>query len=488
MTVEHAIVETPFGTLRGTKTGGVAAFHRVPYAPAPVGERRFQMPGSAPRWSDVRDASAPAPVPPQLPSRLDRVMGAYPAAQDEDCLHLDIWTTHAKGDKAPVLVFIHGGAFMTGGGSLACYDGGVLAREHGLVVVTITYRLGLFGFSPLAELGGLNLGLHDQIAALHWIKEAVEAFGGDPERFTVAGQSAGAFSIAAMLGSPSCKGLFARAVMMSAPLGLRLKKPEDARAPVEALLAELGLPGQTEALRHLPTDRLLGGLDALSRRPPAIPGDVTPPFMPVLDGTLIPRDPADSIVNGSARWCDTIVGVTREEFAAFLSGSPAIDQLTDVQLLDLIARDAGDGATAAFERMKAKRAPSSAVKILGDWNSDQVFIGPSLTVAKAQAAQGRPGYVYRFDWQSPKPGLDACHCLDLPFLFGNTDVWQRAPMVQGADLGEVNGLSRRFRGAVAAFAATGNPNGSGLPVWPSFGEQGAMLRIDRQIEAFRPIA
>jgi para-nitrobenzyl esterase len=487
--VGQVIVETPFGNVRGSISEGVSAFHRIPYAAPPIGDRRFLMAGPAPHWPGIRDTTAPGPIPPQLPSRLDRVMGAYPATQDEDCLHLDVWTSHARGDQAPVLVFIHGGAFMTGGGSLPCYDGHVLARDHGLVVVTVTYRLGLLGFPPLPELGGLNLGIHDQIAALRWIKQAVGAFGGDPDRITVAGQSAGAFSIATMLGSESCKGLFARAILMSAPLGLSLKKPEDARAPVAALLDVLGLASdQTEALRSLPVERLLSALEIVAKRPPAVLGDVTPPFMPVLDGSLIPRDPLTSILNGSASWCDTIVGVTREEFAAFLSGNPDIESLTDEQLLGLIARDVGEAASAALERAKAKRVPSSPAKILGDWNSDQVFIKPGLEVAKAQVSHGRAGYSYRLDWQSPKAGLDACHCLDLPFLFGNSDVWRHAPMIEGADLREVDDLSRLFRGAVAAFAATGNPNGPALPEWPGFGDGGAILHVDRQIAAFRHIA
>src|SRR5262249_1665480 len=131
--VEHLEVETPFGRLRGVKSEGVTTFRRVPYTEAPIDLRRFEMPGAAPRWHGGRDAIAPGPIPPQLPSRLDGVTGAYEAEQSEDCLHLDIWPSHKEGDRAPVLVFIHGGAFMTGGGSLPCYDGSVLAKENGLV-------------------------------------------------------------------------------------------------------------------------------------------------------------------------------------------------------------------------------------------------------------------------------------------------------------------------------------------------------------------
>ncbi|WP_316208029.1 carboxylesterase family protein, partial [Bradyrhizobium sp. SZCCHNR3008] len=183
--VEHVELETPFGRLRGARSEGVTAFRRVPYAEAPVGPLRFEMPSVPPRWGGVRDAVAAGPIPPQNPSRLDVVMGTYDVEQSEDCLHLDVWTGHAAGDRAPVLVFIHGGAFMTGGGSLPCYDGGILAKDNGLVVVNVSYRLGILGFFPHPGLGGLNLGLHDQVAALRWIAQAISVFGGDPQRITV---------------------------------------------------------------------------------------------------------------------------------------------------------------------------------------------------------------------------------------------------------------------------------------------------------------
>lgn len=413
-------------------------------------------------------------------------MGTYHTEQSEDCLHLDIWTSHAEGDRAPVLVFIHGGAFMTGGGSLPCYDGGVLAKENGLVVVNITYRLGILGFFPHPGLGGVNLGLHDQVAALRWIAQAISAFGGDPQRITITGQSAGAFSIAALAGIEDGSKLFNRAIMMSAPVGIKLRSVEQARPIVEAILDVLGAaPNDVDKLRAMPVDRIFDGLRILQRRPPAIPGDITPPFMPVLDEALVQRDPSDSIQMGRAGWCDMMIGVTREEYAAFSISNPALDELSEDALEELIRSQGGDDATVV--RLRAARAPATPRMILGDFYSERIFTRQSLEIAATQFRLGRNAFTYLFDWQSPMPGLGACHCIDLPFLFGNFDVWQAAPMVKGADRREVQDLSRLFRGSIAAFAEGGDPNGRGLPKWPAYAADQAVLHFDRYITASRYI-
>ncbi|QAU47923.1 carboxylesterase/lipase family protein [Bradyrhizobium guangzhouense] len=487
--VEHVELDTPFGRLRGARSEGVTAFRKVPYAEAPVGRLRFEMPSAAPRWAGVRDAIAAGPVPPQNPSRLDAVMGTYDVEQSEDCLHLDIWTGHVPEDRAPVLVFIHGGAFMTGGGSLPCYDGGILAKENGLVVVNITYRLGILGFFPHPSLGGLNLGLHDQVAALRWITQAISAFGGDPQRITVIGQSAGAFSIAAFAGTEAGAGLFNRAILMSAPVGIKLRTVEQSRPVANAILDVLGIAADdVDKLRTIPVDRALEGLRLLQRRPPAIPGDISPPFMPVLDDTLVQCDPIESIRTGGARWCDMMIGATREEYAAFSISNPSLDELSEDALEDLIRSHGEYDASATLARLRSARVPATPRMLLGDFYSERMFTRQSLEIAATQSGLGRKAFTYLFDWQAPVPGLGACHCIDLPFLFGNIDVWQAASMVKGADRREVRDLSRLFRGSIAAFAAAGDPNGHGLPEWPAYTANQTVLHFDRRIAASRYIA
>ncbi len=471
-------VETPFGRLRGHASDGVTAYRGVPYAHA----RRFEMPGPPPRWSSVRDASRPGTIPPQNPSRLDAVMGAYDAPQSEDCLHVDIWTTHRPGARAPVLVFIHGGGFMTGGGSLPCYDGSVLARENGLVVVNISYRLGVFGFWPGAALGPANLGLHDQVAALRWIHEAIACFGGDPERVAISGQSAGGFSVAAHLAAGLGPKLFRRAFMMSAPLGLELRSLERATPHEAALVDGLGLRN-AKALRDMPVDEVFTRLRGLEKNAAGVPGDITPPFMPVVDGDILPGPPLETLRARPFDGCDVMIGVTREELAAFYVGNPRLDGLTDDALRELFRHELGGDADATLSTIRSERVPATPRALLADLHTDRAFLEPSLELAAVRRRQGGKAFAYIFDWAPPGSPLAACHCLDLPFLYGNTDVWKVAPMLQGADLREVNELGRRFRGAVAAFVADGDPNAADLPRWPAFGEGRIVLHVDRRITA-----
>lgn len=486
------ILETPFGKIRGVKRDGVAAFHRVPYARPASGEGRYQLPGEPLRWSGMLDATERSHVAPQLPSRLDAVMGVYPMVLEEDCLHLDIWSPVAPDASAPVLVFVHGGAFMTGGGSLACYDGALLAKNSGCVVVNITYRLGPLGFLSQPGFAPTNLGIHDQIAALKWIGEAIGAFGGNPNEITISGQSAGSYSIAVMLANPACKGLFKRAILMSAPLGLKLRKAEDAPPVARGMLQVLGFdPADLEPLRTLAPERFLDALKLLQQKmpAPAVPGDVAPPFMPVIDGDLIKCDPIDAILDGEGAWCDTIIGITREEFGSFTLGNPIFANFTEEQLKAEFVRLFGDGAEKALAKAKSRRAPAHPGAILADLRADEAFNDQSAEFAAAQARHGAYSYMYQFDWQSLRAGLGACHCLDLPFLFGNFETWvgAGAASVAGADLAELQDLSGIFQNALMTFARTGSPEGEGLPAWPRYGENGTRLHFDRRVQAYASI-
>ncbi|WP_417626007.1 carboxylesterase/lipase family protein [Pararhodobacter aggregans] len=486
---DQILRQTPFGSLSGATSGGVTRFHRVPYSQPRLGVDRFARPTEPPVWHGIRDATRPGPVPPQLPSRLDGVMGIYDCAQDEDCLHLDIWQPEGLSAPAPVIAFIHGGAFMTGGGSMPCYDGAALARATGCVVVTISYRLGILGFLPVEEAGALNLGLHDQIAALRWIRQAIGAFGGDAGNVTAIGQSAGAFSIAAFMALPLGPSLFDKAVLMSAPLGIRLRTPAEAAGIRHALLRELGgAPGDLEPLRRAPVGDLLAALEALGRKapPPAEPGTITPPFMPVLDPELIPRDPLDALVEGAGAWCPVVIGVTREEHASFhMAGSP-LDTLTEAGLGALFTREYGAEGPQRLAQARARRSPATPRTLVIDLRGELDFVAAAWTVAAAQVRHGQgASHAYRFDWQSPMPGLGAGHCLDLPFLFGTPALWEAMPMVRGAERAEVEGLSTLFQGAIAAFARSGSPSGPALPRWPAFGPDRTILQIDRLSAATR---
>jgi para-nitrobenzyl esterase len=268
------LVHAPAGALRGVATGAVTAFLGIPYGSA----ERFAAPRPAPAWEGVRDAVRPGPAAPQPPSRLERVMGpGSDLVQDEDCLSLNVWTPGGTG--LPVLVWLHGGAFSSGSGAEAWYDGALLAERGRMVVVTVNYRLGALGYLYLSpEFAPANLGLLDQIAALGWVRENIAAFGGDPDRVTLAGQSAGALSTLALLGDPAGRGLFQQVILQSAPTGVQPYGPREAARIGRRLLDILGLhPDEADQLRAVPVPRLLAAQGELARRM-AAPLMMTPPF------------------------------------------------------------------------------------------------------------------------------------------------------------------------------------------------------------------
>jgi para-nitrobenzyl esterase len=400
------LVHAPAGTLSGVATGAVMAFPGIPYGSA----ERFAAPRPVPAWEGVRDAVRPGPVAPQPPSRLEHVMGpGSDLAQDEDCLSLNVWTPGGTG--LPVLVWLHGGAFSSGSGAEAWYDGALLAERGRMVVVTVNYRLGALGYLYLSpEFAPADLGLLDQIAALGWVRENIAAFGGDPDRVTLAGQSAGALSILALLGHPAGRGLFQQAILQSTPTGVPPYRTQEAAGIGRRLLEVLGLhPDEAERLRRVPVPTLLTAQGELARRM-AAPFTVTPPFQLVADGGV----PADLLADAPGAM-PMLIGTTRDEARAFFPGAPA----------DLTGRLFRDG---------------------------------SLRLAH----QARSAFAFQFDWSPPGSLLGACHCIDLPFVFGDLDAWRASPMLAGADDADLRRLAEQVQGAWTGFVHAGSPD------WPPF--------------------
>ena len=274
-------IETTAGALHGTREGDISAFKGIPFAAPPVGDLRWRPPQPAPRWSGVRDATAYGSACIQKPG-ISLENGGDPGPLNEDCLYLNVWTPRAEpGVRLPVMVWIHGGALIFGAGSLALYDGASLAR-HGVVVVSINYRLGPLGFFAHPALdkavpnGPANFGLLDQIAALQWVRRHIASFGGDPSQVTVFGQSAGAQSVLALMASPPAQGLFQRAIAQS-PYGVPSHPRAKARQTGIRLAEAAGLPGERATLaelRRVPAPALASFGDlALSLAPGFIVGD-----------------------------------------------------------------------------------------------------------------------------------------------------------------------------------------------------------------------
>ncbi|HYG42383.1 MAG TPA: carboxylesterase family protein, partial [Bordetella sp.] len=273
------------GSLTGSVENGVCRFSAIPYAQAPVGPLRFAPPLPA-SWHGDRDASRPGPVAPQLPSRLREAMGDFDVPQSEDCLHLTVWTPGADLGKRPVVIWLHGGAWQSGGGALPWYDGSQLAGQGDLVVVAVNYRLAALGWLYVPGVAA-NMGLLDQELAIDWVHEHIAAFGGDPTRLTVMGQSAGASAICAMLAR---RPRFSRAILQSAALGRSFRTAAQALPLTQAFLAAAGA-ADIHAARQLPVAALLQAqqapqvADALQAE-----GAQRSLFSPVLDGQVLPHD------------------------------------------------------------------------------------------------------------------------------------------------------------------------------------------------------
>lgn len=386
------------GRLRGHRDSGVDAYFAIPYAAPPA---RFRPPEAPPPWDGTRDATRTGPASPQPRSRLAHVMGDRSLEQSEDCLTLNVWTPSDPGEGGrPVLVFLHGGGFSSGSGALDWYAGGPLARRGDLVVVTVNYRLGALGFMQL-EHG--NVGVLDQIQALRWVRDNIAAFGGDPDAVTVSGQSAGAISILAMLSGQAADGLFQRAILQSAPAGMRPQTPAEADELAAEFVDILGTDPYEAAVSDLLTTQL-----ELARRHP---NGAIPPFQLVGDGHTVA---ADIITTVGEHGVPILMGTTRDEARAFM---------TD-----------GDAEV-----------------------TESLFAGPMMRLA----AQSTPAWLYRFDWSPAGSPLRACHCIELPFVFGTLPAYHDAPMLAGADITTLTALVDVVQPAWISFVHHGDPG------WPA---------------------
>jgi len=369
-------------TLTGLRRHGVMRFGALRYAQAPVGRLRFAPPVPASLHGEV-DATGTGPVAPQLPSALARVLGPSKAPQSEDCLHLSVWTPGTDAATRPVVVWCHGGAWQSGG-VLNWYDGEALARRGNVVVVGVNARLGPLGWL-LADGGVANLGLLDLDLAFQWVSDHIAAFGGDATRITAMGQSAGGTNVAALLARGAST--FQRAILQSAPLGRGFRSADAARSIGQKLLRAAGVATLDQA-RSLPAETLLRAQQA-----PEVVATVRELadghglFGPVLDGDTLP--PLTPQVAGRV---DVLAGWNRDEMRAFT------------------APGATPGTTS--DETEAERR----------------FAAPARQWAAHAAQAGRQAWLYRFDGAPGMP-FGACHCAELPFVFGTHDAFASAPML-----------------------------------------------------------
>jgi len=458
------VVKIDSGALKGVDDGTVVAFKGIPYAAPPVGNLRWRAPQPAAPWSGVRSAAEYGSDCMQLPFPGDAApLGTPPA---EDCLVLNVWTpSHASGKKLPVMVWIYGGGFVNGGSSPSVYDGTQFAKR-GIVFVSFNYRLGRFGFfahpaltkeSPSGPLG--NYGYMDQIAALEWVRRNVAAFGGDPAQVTLFGESAGGGSVLTLMTSPLSRGLFHRAVIESGG-GRRGLFParhvrEDAPgAPSgESVGVEfaksVGVTGDDAAalaaLRKLPADAVVAGLNMATMRTPTYPG-------PMIDGALAVETPEDAFRAGHQMKIPVMVGANSADIG--FSFAKSMEEVL-----------APFGANA--EKARAAYDPDGAgeVRKVGTAiSADRIMVEPARFVARMVAASGQAAYVYRFSYVAEsmrKEWPGAPHATEIPYVFDTVAA------KYGKDLTPADEATAQAANAYwADFAKTGNPNGDGRPAWP----------------------
>ncbi len=474
-------VQTSHGRLRGQSRDGIAAFRGIRYARAPRGTLRFRPPEPAEPWTGTREALRPGPAAPQV--RLPGLPFVSLAGQSsgEDCLSLNVFTPGTDGARRPVLFWIHGGGFLVGSGATPLYDGRKLARRGDLVVVTVNYRLGALGFLDLGSVFGeslaqsSNLGLRDLIAALEWVRENAERFGGDPSNVTICGQSSGAMCVSALLAAPRARGLFHRAIAQSGAADHVL--PRDGAARVaHAFFGQLGgPPGDLEALGRIPVERIL---QAQHR---TILGIQDPRrlmiYLPSLDDDVLPRDPLDALRAGGGAPVPLLLGTTLDEWKLFRLVDRDRFAIHDGEVLDRVEQvlESYPGAPAAHvalgEYRSALRARGARTRARDVWNAFQsarVFHYPAMRLAEAHSAAGSGVYSYLFTWRSPtlRRSLGACHALELPFVWGFTRHPLALPLL-GVDRSAPR-LSRAMQHAWAAFARDGVPRASALPEWERY--------------------
>ncbi len=480
-------VETAAGHLRGVDIDGIATFLGIPYGDRVDGEWRFRPPRPHPGWPGVRDALTFGPAAPQADPRVDadpiyhRVLRLlYPGvptplegrAWSENCLFLNVWASSVEGPPKPVMVWLHGGAFVHGTGAEGWFQGDRLAVGGDVVVVTVNHRLGLLGFlapAPAlgeeAELSGLA-GMLDIVEALRWVRANIAAFGGDPGNVTIFGQSGGGAKVSTLLAMPGARGLFQKAIIQSGA-GLRAVTPEDAERTLHRVLADLDV-ADADALRSMPAERLVAAQAG------ATEGALMRRLGPVLHDRELPAHPFDGAPTPLGAHIPLLIGATTHEVSLMLSEHRWFHELTEAELPARFEELAGEGWRDVLDVYQAREVNALPQLVLARAASDARFVAASRKLRELKATQPADVYSYRFDYRAGTLGgiLGAHHSLDLPFVFDNVD---RSPAAGPSEhrFAVAASMSRAW----AAFARTGSPCTPEFADWRSFGASGETYRI-----------
>lgn len=468
------VVETRFGRVRGASRNGVHVFKAVPYGDDTSGPNRFMPPRAPKPWAGVRDCLEYGPQTPQgsgpseaqsprSPDGYTRLYVGRPETQSEDCLILNIWTPALDGAKRPVMFWIHGGGFSTGSGSSPWYDGTNVALKQDVVVVTINHRLNVFGYAHLGAFNdrfadSANCGTLDCIAALQWVRDNIDRFGGDPGRVMIHGQSGGGRKTSMLLATTPAQGLYQRAVVQSGSQ-LRVDSLETGEAKARRLLAALNIePGEVHRLQDVPLADIQR-VQAIAAR-----GQ----WMPVAGTPSLPTHPCDGVIPSMSRDVPLMLGTCRTEVAGYLATDAAMDDLGEAQLLERlegVQRGQGAALLAMYRRLYPQAGNAEIAYMAG---SDRSYFLDSTIMATARAEQAAAAtFYYSFDWETPVDDgrFFAPHAVEIPFVF---DSLALAETIVGPVTPEAQRLADQVSGLWASFARTGVPSAPDVPAWTPY--------------------
>lgn len=497
--VPTKVVKTTNGAIQGLVQGGVQIFKGIRYGAVPVGALRFMPPQKPEPWKEIADATEFGAPAIQMMSGVlaspvtdfqRQLSGVLPIPQEakignEDCLFLNVWTPGlGDGKKRPVMVWLHGGGFAAGSGAWLVYDGTNLARRGDAVVVTVNHRLNVFGHLYLGGFAGDayaksgNVGMLDVVAALEWVRDNIEHFGGDPGNVTIMGESGGGAKVCVLLAMPDAKGLFHKAIIQSgAALGARPKVAATRLA--KGILDELQVnTGDIRALQAIPAHAIVSAAFASTAK---TEGAGTYGFVnlsPVVDGVVLPADPFIPSAPAISANVPILIGWNKDEMTLFNAAEPWFGKLTEAETMDRakqMASAKSESLIAAYRKLHPDYTPTYTYNLL---MTDTAFFADSITLAERKAAQKAASvYMYNLVWETPVANnqFKTPHFLDVPFMFDNVE---KARVLVGPGP-QPEALAKQMSDAWLAFARTGKPDAKSIPHWPPYTtEQRSTMTFD----------
>lgn len=475
------VVQTEAGKVQGLMDGGISTFKGIRYGKAPVGSLRFMPPEKPERWTNIQEATALAapcmqmysPGGPRQSDFSTEIQSIFPTGPEsridnEDCLFLNVWTPAADAKKRPVMIWFHGGGHSYGSGGWPVYDGRNLAAKGDVVVVTVNHRLNALGYMYLGDKFGPdfaksgNAGDLDLVASLQWVKDNIAAFGGDASNVTIMGESGGGAKVSHMLAMPAAQGLFHKAAIQSGP-GVTSGKKADAAKLTDRVLTALGVT-TVEQLRSVPADDIINATRKImdSGGGYRLGG---PNFGPIVDGTILPRDPFLPTAPEGSKDVPILIGWNKDEMTIFMAAQPWFGTL-DFASLDAMAPIFGPKGKLLIEHYRKENPDYSASHIAVRAMGGRFIQGTYLLADQKAAQKGAPVYVYQLTYETPVQGgvYKSPHTLDIPFMFNNVDT-SRVLVGEGKD---AETMGKMMSDAWLAFAKNGVPASPLLPKWAPY--------------------